>query len=457
MNDGDTLRTDTPATFLDRNAAIDSVDFLLADSAGVLRAKRVRRADVAGVWQSGMRLPGSVFSMDTTGRIVDGTGIVAEDGEQDRFCLPVAGTLAPVPWSAGADGRPRRAQVLTMMHEADGAPFFADPRAVLARVASRFADLGLTPVVATELEFYLVDPESRPVRPIAVPGGDLTHVYAVDRIDAAAPFIDDLVACCDALGLRAGAAVAESGPGHLEVNLHHVADPLRAADEGVLFKRAVRALATRHGAAATFMAKPFAERGGSGLHIHVSLCDREGRNVFESPAWGPYADPLRHALGGLAATMGEAMAVFAPNANSYRRYKVGAFVPVSPSWGYNNRTTALRLPPPGGGAMRIEHRVAGADANIHLTLAAILAGIHHGLTTRAEPPAETAGDGYAANAPSLPLSWRDALAAFAAGRVLPGYFGEAYCSLHQALRRAELQRFESVVTPLEHEWYLGTV
>lgn len=452
-----TPRRDLPralAAVLDAAPTIEAVDLLVADNAGLLRGKRVPVDAMERVGAEGLRLPGSMFSMDATGRIVHGTGIVAEEGERDRFCRPVEHSFAPVPWS-DAGGGATRAQALTSMYEEAGEPFFGDPRQALARVAGRFKELKLVPTVAAELEFYLVAPAAagEPPRPLAAPAGAATQVYAIDRLDAAADFLAALHRACAAQNIPTETAVAESGPGHFEVNLRHQGDPLVAADHAILFKRAVRAVAARHGARATFMAKPFSEASGSGLHFHVSLVDARGENVFaQGEAEGN--EPLGFAVGGLLAAMREAMLIFAPNANSYRRFQPGAFVPTLATWGINNRTTALRIPPGGAGARRIEHRVAGADANVYLALAAILAGIHHGITGRIAPPAPAEGDASGAGGEPLPRDWAAALAAFESARILPAYLDPRFCALFLRCRAVERERFEAHVSPLEHEWYL---
>jgi len=252
--------------------------------------------------------------------------------------------------------------------------------------------------------------------------------------------------------LPAKSAVSEYAPGQLEVNLGHVDAPLSAADHGFLLKRAVKAAARAEGLLATFMAKPLAGQSSSGLHVHVSLLDRDGANRFARDERA-----LGHAIAGLQATMAEAMLLFAPNANSFRRLRPLSYAPTAPTWGHNNRTVALRVPAGAPSARRIEHRVAGADANPYLVLAAVLAGIHHGLTHELEPSAPIEGNAYAQVGPSLPLSWDRALEAFAGASVLNGYLGDAFCRLYRVCRAAERDRFADVVTPTEYAWYLNTV
>jgi glutamine synthetase len=352
--------------------------------------------------------------------------------------------------------------LMTMLGD-DGQPFFADPRNVLARVAARFKELDLTPVVAVELEFYLLDPTmdaaGRPQAPISPVSGRRTaqtQVYGAAKLDEFAKVLDAIHDACAAQGVPSGGAVAEYAPGQFEINLEHVADPLLAADHAILFKRTVKAVAQAHGFAATFMAKPFAELAGSGLHIHMSLVDKDGRNRCDGGA-AVTSPLLRHAIGGLCATMAESMAILAPNANSYRRFRTGSYAPLAPSWGVNNRTVALRVPGGSGDARRVEHRLAGADANVYLALAAVLAGAHCGIVQNIEPPAPVTGNAYDSVKPSLPRDWADALGAYDNAKILPEYFGQPYWRLYGAHRRAELEKFAQHVSDLDYAWYLGTV
>ena len=280
----------------------------------------------------------------------------------------------------------------------------------------------------------------------------------MEDVEGVDPFLAELYAVCAAQNIPAGATLKEFAPGQFEVNLHHVASAELACDHAVLLKRAVKAVARRHGLGVSFMAKPFADSAGCSLHVHVSLVDKAGRNVFAgSSPKEPFSDTLRHAIGGLAATMAESMAIFAPTANSYRRYRPGLFVPLQPNWGVNHRGLALRIPLSAPEDTRIEHRPGGADGNPYLVMAAILAGIHHGITNRCDPgPMVTQGTVIEEKA-ALPLRWEAALTAFEAGQVLPKYLGKRYRDLYAACRREECDRFHAQITDRDYEWYLRAV
>jgi glutamine synthetase len=435
--------------FKERCAAISTVDLILPDLAGIARGKRLRADAFERAIETGLTFASSVYGIDASGKNVDASGLIWEEGDADRPCLVDWTTLAPVPWQGGG------AQVLAGLGDHGGGPFFADPRAALAAVAGRFQSLGLRPVCALELEFYLL--EERDARRAggllraprdAAPG----QVYGFDQLDEREAFLSRLAEFCAAQDLPAKSAVSEYAPDQFEVNLGHLPDPVRAADHAFLLKRAVRAAARADGLLATFMAKPLARQAASGLHAHVSLIEEDGANLFARDERA-----LGHAIAGLQATMAEAMLLCAPNANSYRRLRPLSYAPTAPTWGHNNRTVALRIPTGDPAARRIEHRVAGADANPYLVLAAVLAGIHHGLSHELQTDAPITGNAYAQVAPSLPLRWDRAIEAFAAATVLPGYLGEKLWRLYGACRAAERDRFADVITPTEYAWYLKTV
>jgi glutamine synthetase len=444
--------------FLESHPGAQFFDIIFTALSGVPRGKRLRRHELTPIYEYGRFLPGSVLVCDITGQDCEDTGLVWEDGDADRLAKPAPGTLVMAPW-LGDDV----AQVITSMYELDGTANDLDPRHVLSRVLRRFSDDGLTPVVACELEFYLVDPTrtgAGGVELAAAPGtGErptLHGVYGLREVEDHAEFLRELWAAADVQGVPLEGAIAEYAPGQLELTLKHGPDALRAADEAVMYKRIAKGVAARHGFEATFMAKPFSNRAGSGLHLHVSVNDEKGRNIFasEDPA-GTTA--LRHAVGGMKGALADGMAIFAPNANSYRRFRANSYAPVAPTWGVNNRTVSLRVPAGPPASRHIEHRVAGADANPYLALAALLAAVHHGLARRTDPGPPVEGDGYAAAAAShlrLPANWFAAVDAFEASTLMRDYLGDRFVTMFGKVKRTEQDRFFEVVSPLDYEWYL---
>ncbi|MEJ2059986.1 MAG: glutamine synthetase family protein [Gammaproteobacteria bacterium] len=447
------------AEFLRQYPQVRAVDLLVPDVNGVLRGKRVDVGTLDKCYQDGVNLPGSLFGADITGDTAEETGLGFEIGDADQICYPVPGTLEFVPWHSRPMG-----QLMLSMYTMDGSPYFADPRHVLARVLERFKrELGLTPVVAVEMEFYLIDKRrvaggapQPPLSPVTGERERNTQVYGMSEVDDYSEFLADIGEYCAIQGIPAETAVAEYAPGQYEVNLHHEADPLSACAHAILLKRVIKNVAQKHGMEATFMAKPYDDNAGSGTHVHVSLVDESGRNVFaDGSELG--SDVLRHAIGGLMVTMEESMALFAPNANSYRRFRLHSFVPLCPAWAFNNRTTALRIPAGADHAKRVEHRVAGADVNPYLLAATVLAGMHHGIVNKVDPGKPVEGNAYEQFEPCLPNTWLSALQALEAAAVIPEYLGRDFLKVYLANKYFEREKFNYHVSPLEHEWYLLTV
>jgi glutamine synthetase len=433
------------------------LELLIADMNGILRGKRVGRHEIERVLTKGFNMPGSSVMLDSKGQTIDGVEYGTRDGDHDVYCKVVLGSLAPVPWA-----RRPSAQALVTMITGAGEPYFADPRTVLRAALAPLRARGLTPVVAMELEFYLlVDDAGDALTPkvARVPGmriaQDGPQCYCLEDLEEVEGFLADVEQACQAQRIPAATALSEYGPGQFEINLHHVPDAELACDHGVLLKRVVKHVARAHGMAACFMAKPFSQSAGSGLHIHISLVDAQGRNVFGAPDGIP--DTLRHAIGGLIETMPEGMAIFAPNANSYRRLRTGVYVPLTPNWGRNHRQMSLRIPLSGPEDARIEHRVAGADANPYLLLACVLAGIEHGLATRAVPPPMIEAGTIVPEVITLPTRWELALQALEGAKVLPAYLGEHYCRTFVRCRRTEAERYHNEISNRDYEWYLRAV
>jgi glutamine synthetase len=455
VEDIDNLRREHPA--------VRHVELLLPDLNGILRGKRCTLGECESIARDGLSFPASAYLLDSRGMLIEGLAHGSADGDPDYRCRIVRGSLVPVPWSGSA-----LAQALLTMEHRDGSPHFADSRAVLAGVVRRFDELGLTPVIAAEYEFYLLD-DTRGEAPRAkrsrVPGTERRaegpRVYSIEDLHELDGLFGAISAACEAQRIPAGSIVSEYGGGQFEVNLHHVRDPVAACDHAVLLRRLVRGVSARHGLAATFMAKPFAELDGSGMHVHVSLVDRDGRNVLGPvpPADRPerWPDPMRHAIGGMLAAMPESLAIFCPNANSYRRIQPGCFAPIAPNWGVNHRGVAIRIPVSDDRNARFEHRPAGADCNPYLAVAAILAGAHHGIAGRIEPPAMVREGGEMPAEVVLSHRWEQALDAFSRGTILPRYLGEEFCRVFAAARRFEAEQFHARVPNLDYDWYLPSI
>jgi len=443
--------------WLQRHSQVRAVDLLLPDLMGIPRGKRVTVEELEGVHRNGLLLPASMFALDVLGGTVQATGLGFDEGDADRVCLPLPGSLVAVPWLGD-----HVAQMQVAMYEHDRKPFFGDPRHALENVLGRFAPLGLRPVMAVELEFYLVDRERTPEghaqppkQPLSGRRENKTQINSMAELDEYSAVLGAIHAAAAAQELPTGTVLAEYGPGQFEVNLHHVDDALLACDHAIRLKRLIKGVALQHGMDATFMPKPYRDHAGSGAHLHVSLVDADGNNIFaaDDPAGSP---ALRHAIGGLAATINDTMAVCAPTANSYRRFQPEAYVPLNPSWSVNNRGVAFRVPHGPPASRRVEHRVAGAEANPYLLSAMVLAGIHLGITQKLDPGPVLAGNAYRDTTPTIPLSWPEALNAFEQSEFAREYLGERFTRLYAQTRRGEMQDFSSYVSALEYSWYLTT-
>jgi glutamine synthetase len=445
--------------YLEKHPDTRFMEPLIADMNGILRGKRVGLADLNKAFKNGVNMCASTTIMDTLGDTFESISYGINDGDPDAKAFAVPGSLSPVPWATLPS-----AQLLLELVNLDGSPYENDPRNVLRRAMKPLTDMGLTVVMATELEFYLVEHDGERFKPRMprIPGSDLpqggTQYAMMEDLYEIDDFLVDLDAFCQLQNLPAGAALSEFAPGQFEVNLHHLDDPVLACDHAVLLKRAVKAAARKNGLAATFMAKPFADLAGSGLHVHVSLLNEDGDNVFAGESRdGPFSDSLRHAIGGLAEIMDESMAIYAPNANSYRRHAPGNFVPAAPSWGPNHRGVAMRIPLSGATNRRLEHRVAGADSNPYFVVASVLAGIHHGISQRCEPRPMTAEGTQLEYESTIPMRWPLALDSFDAGEILPRYIGKDYHELYSKCRREEEANYNSEIPATDFEWYLRAV
>ena len=441
--------------FLAAHADIEAAQIFITDPGGVPRGKSIARAEIEPLYAGGRNVAGSIVGLDITGADVDATGLVWDVGDADKLCRPVAGTLTRAPWLA----RPT-AQLMLTMFELDGRPAAADPRHALARNVERLKAQGFTPVMACEIEFYLVrdadDAGVEPLYRLGAGGRRKIDAYSLDRLDYLSALFDDLFAAARAQDLPAETLMSEYAPGQFEITLHHRRDALRAVDEAILFKRLIKGVAARHGVTATFMAKPFAEHAGSGLHLHLSLEDAGGRNLFADEA--PEGSRLlRQAVAGMRVTMADSVAIFAPNGNSYRRFRPSSYAPVAPTWGVNNRSVSLRVPAGAPPSRHIEHRVAGADANLYLAAATVLGAAQFGIARGLDPGPPIVGNGYRqAGQPALPCTWPQALERAAQSEFLADCLGAEFLKVFLAIKQQECDRFGSQVTDLDYDWYLRT-
>ncbi|OEC50563.1 glutamine synthetase family protein [Pseudomonas sp. ENNP23] len=447
-------RAQEAQNFLDQNPDIDTFELFILDANGVPRGKLLHREELLAVYQSGRPLPSTILGLTLNGEDVEDSGLVWDVGDIDCRAYPLPGSLVRLPWR-----RMPTAALQVCMHPEEGMPAaIADPRHLLVQVIDQLKADGYHPVMACELEFYLLDQKNdaqgRPQPALDTDGRRprTTQVYGLRELEQIEPFLADLYAACKAQGIPARTAISEYAPGQVEITLEH-GDALTAMDQAVRYKRLVKGVANAHGMRACFMAKPFDHLAGTGMHMHVSLADAKGRNLFasEDPAGTPL---LRLAVGGMLESLLDSLLLFCPNANSYRRFQANSYAPLAPTWGVDNRTVSLRVPGGPAASRHVEHRICGADANPYLAAAAILAGIHRGLRDEIDPGEPVQGNGYAQATERLPTDWLTALRALEASTWAREAFGEAFLGVYLAVKRAEYRQFMAEVSEQDWRWYM---
>lgn len=448
---------DEAERYLAQHPDLETVEMLLTDTNGVIRGKWAPPSTLRKVFDGGIQLPLSLFGLDVWGREVPETGLHIETGDRDGNCLGVPGSILPVTWA-----RRPTAQVLLSMHEPDGSPFFADPRHRLRAVLDRFTARGLNPVVAFELEFYLVRPGfETEAQASPLPdthgrghGPERQRMYSIAELSSQEEFFASLREAAAAQRIPIDTIISEAGPGQFEVNLAHRGDAMAAADDALLLRRLIGGTARRHGLRASFMAKPFQEWPGNGMHVHVSLEDGTGVNVFSRGEDGDRL--LKSAVAGTLKTMPDCLALFINTFNGYRRLAPGSYAPTRVTWGSNNRSVAVRVPIAKPEANRLEHRIAGADANPYLVLAAILAGIERGLEDELTAPPAVEGNAYegAGQGEELTDYMEEAVETFERSSFIAEAFGAEFRHLFAELKKAEQAVFDERISRLEHETYL---
>jgi glutamine synthetase len=444
--------SDEAREFLAAHPGLRSIEVLFADVSGIFRGKQYPASDLPGLAAKGMISPASHLMLDAKGHCEHPKLNPGFEGDPDVVFKMVPGTLRMVPWRDEST-----AQVITEAFTLDGAPHFADPRQILKRALQLFTDMHLTPVIALELEFYLLDARKNPPEPVSPADGRPrltgTQTMSMEVLEDFLPFVTEVKHACAAQGVPLTTILTEYGDSQFEANLRHVPDALAACDDAMCLKRIIKGVARRNGQQASFMAKPFGGASGSGLHVHISLLDSDGRNIFGIKGGD---EKLRHAVGGQLKLMPESMAVFCPNANSFRRLAPGNFVPIEPTWSANERGVAVRIPVASEKDARFEHRVAGADACPYLVTAAILAAAHYGLTEKIDPGPMTR-EVDAARPEPLPNRWLPAVEALAAGETLRRYFGQTFVDVYLRMKRYEEERYHAEIPDRDLDWYFRTV
>ncbi len=431
---------------------LDEIECIVADIAGVARGKAMPASKFA--YQDRFFLPNSIFLQTITGEWTDNP--MGAFTEPDMILTPDYSTTTAAPWTADIT-----LQVIHDVNDQEGNPVPTAPRNVLKRIVSLYEAQGWKPIVAPEMEFFLVARNLDPNQPIIPPMGRSgrraagKQAYSMSAVDEYGKVIDDIYDFAEAQGFEIDGILQEGGAGQVEINLAH-GDPVALADQIFFFKRLIREAALRHDCFATFMAKPIEGEPGSAMHIHQSVIDaKTGVNIF-SDAEGRETEAFLHFTAGMQNHLPAAVALLAPYVNSYRRYVPDFAAPINLEWGRDNRTTGLRVPVSGPAARRLENRLAGMDCNPYLGLAASMACGYLGLMEKRLPRPECSGDAYMSDT-DLPYNLGDALDLLAESVPVREVLGVEFCTVYEAVKRNEYKEFLQVISPWEREHLLLNV
>ncbi|MBO6504350.1 MAG: glutamine synthetase [Kordiimonadaceae bacterium] len=437
-------------TLLEQAPDIEYLEVLAPNLAGDLFGKRYPLDQLNALLKDGMSMPRAMFVLSSTSEsIAEYTGMGADDGDPDIAVSIVPETIGFADWGE----KPIAQALITCSSQNE----VFDPRSILARVLKEYEKAKLKPVVAFELEFTLFDAERDEEGRLATATNPKTGeadkpvMLGPDRLDGFEAFLNEVTENCKTQGIPTTVVCAEYGEGQFEINFPHYDNPLLAADHAQLFRRTVKTVARKHGFVGSFMAKPDYERAGNGQHIHASILDESGENIFD--AGETHTNTLMHAIGGLQQGAFESMLFWAPNVNSYRRFEPENCVPTGATWAHEHRHIAFRIPLATGKAWRIENRVPGADANCYLTLATMLASMLHGIQNKIEPTEETVGVPEM-DSSTLPLTLRTAIQATREGTILRDVLGTDTVELFANFREGEMRSFEKFISRRELDWYV---
>ncbi len=437
--------------FLRAHPEITTIEALLPDCNGIMRGKWVPRHKLRTIFDGELKLPKTALSLDVWGRDVE--QLVFASGDADGICRPVEGSLLPTPWAAGG----QHGQVMLSMFNADGSAYGGDPRHVLKQVLTRYQAAGWRPVVAAELEFSLVRWDNTvPLHTCPAPAGGSPiggNTYGLDVLNHNQAMLEEIRLACELQDIPFDGVAKESAPSQYEINMQHVDNPVLAAKQILMMKRLIKGVAAKHGLIASFMPKPFEDEAGNGMHVHCSVLDENGVNIFDDGT--EKGSPLLlNAIGGCLLNMADSAAIFAPSYNGYRRFQPGCHAPTYPSWGYENRTVAVRVPAGSHTARRLEYRVAGADANPYLLLAVLLSAMLDGIEQNLSPGDPITGDGYTQEKEKLPVYMPDAVKLFSESDFIRHSLGSELQRIYTLTKQQELEEFRKRISLLEYQSYL---
>ena len=442
--------------FLDENPELEKIEFIYVDFNGIPRGKNASPKTLIKASEGGLKMPISSYVLDVWGDNPKGTGLVMS-GDGDAICRIVESSLAITPWSSR-----NTAQCIVSMEDGNGDAIYADPRNVLNSILSRFKNLGLRPVIAPEMEFYLIDKQlqknGHPQMPL-IPGTNRRYeevqLLNLSEMDDFEEFFELVEKSAISLGIPAETAIKECAPGQFEINLLHHDDALLMADQAFLMKRLIKNCARKFNLNATFMAKPFSEEAGNGMHAHLSIIDKDGKNIFKVNKNKQPQGVFASAIAGLLKNAPDFLSFYAPHSNSYRRLVHNAdHAPTTLSWGNENRTALVRLPEASNNATRLEFRLPSADSNLYLVFASILASVLNGIENEFNLEKETIGNAHAQHEPELGITWREAVHKTSVSSVVKEFFGDRFQQSYQCVKESEIKRFETTITDFEYNSYL---
>jgi glutamine synthetase len=438
-----------------RDHRVTEVECIVADVNGIARGK-ILPGDkfLRSLEDESLRLPESIFIQTYTGDYPDED--VTDPVDRDVVLRPDPNSVRLVPWYEEPT-----AQVIADCVYHGGEPVAISCRQVLRRVLGLYAARGWRPVVAPELEFFLTKVNEDPDYPLVPPVGrsrrqeTARQSFGIDAVNEFDPVFEDVYAWCDAQEIDIDTLSHEAGAAQMEINFNH-GDALELADQAFLFKRTLRQAALKHGIYATFMAKPMEQEPGSSMHVHLSLYDAEGgRSLFADPEGGN-TEQFLHFIGGLQEYLPAAMPLLAPNVNSYRRLRRHSTAPINVHWGVENRTVGLRVPASRPEARRVENRLAGADANPYLAIAASLACGYLGMARGIEPTEPIKGSAYRL-AQTLPQQMPEAMRKLKHSGPLKECLGEDFVEVLLAVKASEHDAYQRVISSWEREHLLLNV
>ncbi|MFZ9396217.1 MAG: glutamine synthetase family protein [Erythrobacter sp.] len=433
---------------------ISEVECIVPDMNGIQRGKVLpANKFLKSLTDRTLRIPISVFSVTVTGEYPEDIDDVVPPYDPDIMLVPDASTLREAPGF-----QTPTAYVIADAHVRGGEPIEIAPRMILKRVLELYEKRGWRPVIAPEVEFYLVSKNLDADFPLQPPTGrsgraeSASQPFGLEALGEFEDIIEHIYDFCEKADLNIDTMIHEAGAAQLEVNFVH-GDPLALADQVLLFKRIVRQVALEHGVYGTFLAKPMSDQPGSAMHIHQSILDIEtGKNVFATQN-GRDSALFRSHIAGLARLLPQITPMFAPNVNSFRRMRPDSAAPVNVQWGTDNRSCGLRVPISDGRNRRVENRLPGADANPYLAVAASLICGYIGMVERMQPPKSVNGNAYN-RARTLPRTLESALDRFNKCRVVRDYLGEDFFNVFYAIKDAELFAYQSVISSWEREHLL---